>query len=617
MGKYTLRCPECAKNNKEIYVEVRGGLFNSGFFGNKKTKCANGHTIWVKSAKMTSKTCPHCGNTVVYDQSKGESATCPVCHSKLNTLNDNIKRVTIECPQCTCEHTVSLDASSMICPLCNTTIDIQREIEKTNIQKKNVVSLIKYEGDNNTFVWKHPIEDFKLGSQLIVHESQEAVLFCGGEALDVFSRADTYTLTTEKIPMLSSIYKLPSGDGTFHSEIYFINKTEQTGIKWGTREKFGVRDPETKHYFHLGANGTLSLEVSNSKKLLVKLIGTTNLFGHSNNISGDEYDGRNQGLMDSSASILNHIKTVILTKMRPIFIKAIEERNEPIFKIDSYADELANLIREKINEDLDDYGLYMPKFFINHVQTPDETDEYPDEKKRYAEAKAAQSVYTEVKTEKNLTEIERAKGEKEVLRAEIERQKSIIAASAKAEATKIKADAITEIRKERGLAENAVLRDSGTNLEHKWDYEQRMQMAKSFGQFGANGGGGLANELISAAATIGIAKNVAKSTANMTDSFVDETDKNSFKWTCLCGNSGITAKFCGECGRPKPVPKAADMWNCVCGNEGITAKFCGECGRQRPVSKDSDMWNCICGKKGITAKFCEECGRKRPESENY
>ena len=49
-----------------------------------------------------------------------------------------------------------------------------------------IVSVIKYEGDNNTFVWKHPCEDFNTGTQLIVHESQEAVFFMNGRALDTF-----------------------------------------------------------------------------------------------------------------------------------------------------------------------------------------------------------------------------------------------------------------------------------------------------------------------------------------------------------------------------------------------------------------------------------------------
>lgn len=57
----------------------------------------------------------------------------------------------------------------------------------------NIISVIKYEGDNQTFIWKHPKEDFTLGSQLIVHESQEAIFFMNGQALDLFG-AGRYTL---------------------------------------------------------------------------------------------------------------------------------------------------------------------------------------------------------------------------------------------------------------------------------------------------------------------------------------------------------------------------------------------------------------------------------------
>ena len=56
--------------------------------------------------------------------------------------------------------------------------------------------VIKYEGDNDTIIWKYPIEDFNLGSQLIVHESQEAIFFMDGQALDSFGPGK-YTLETD------------------------------------------------------------------------------------------------------------------------------------------------------------------------------------------------------------------------------------------------------------------------------------------------------------------------------------------------------------------------------------------------------------------------------------
>ena len=49
-----------------------------------------------------------------------------------------------------------------------------------------IADIIKYEGDNSTFIWKHPSEDFNSLTQLIVHESQEAIFFMNGQALDLF-----------------------------------------------------------------------------------------------------------------------------------------------------------------------------------------------------------------------------------------------------------------------------------------------------------------------------------------------------------------------------------------------------------------------------------------------
>ena len=79
-------------------------------------------------------------------------------------------------------------------------------------------------------------------------------------------------------------------------------------------------------------------------------------------------------------------------------------------------------------------------------------------------------------------------------------------------------------------------------------------------------------------------------------------------WTCACGQSGITGKFCPNCGKPKPAPApAAGSWTCSCGATA-TGKFCPECRKPRPADTG---WTCSCGavNKG---KFCAECGKPKP-----
>ena len=113
-----------------------------------------------------------------------------------------------------------------------------------------ITSVIQSEGDNSTFVWKHPCENFNTSSQLIVHESQEAILFLNGQALDLFGPG-RHTLETENIPILRRFVNLPTGGASaFHCEVYFINKTEQMAIRWGT---------DSKVYFFVGCSASWTL----------------------------------------------------------------------------------------------------------------------------------------------------------------------------------------------------------------------------------------------------------------------------------------------------------------------------------------------------------------------
>lgn len=80
-------------------------------------------------------------------------------------------------------------------------------------------------------------------------------------------------------------------------------------------------------------------------------------------------------------------------------------------------------------------------------------------------------------------------------------------------------------------------------------------------------------------------------------------------WTCSCGHTGNTGKFCSECGSPMPEPKA-EGWTCSCGkvNKG---KFCSECGAKKPVGEP--LYKCDkCGWEPEDPKnppkFCPECG---------
>ena len=138
--------------------------------------------------------------------------------------------------------------------------------------------LIKYEGDNSTFIWKYPHEDFNDMTELVVHESQEAVFFADGQAADVFGPG-RYKLYAENIPILTNLINRVSGVSVFHCEVYFINKTVHMALKWGTDSKVRFNEPTLGVPIELGASGEMNLAVSDSKKMLVKWKKNTKLVG--------------------------------------------------------------------------------------------------------------------------------------------------------------------------------------------------------------------------------------------------------------------------------------------------------------------------------------------------
>jgi membrane protease subunit (stomatin/prohibitin family) len=97
--------------------------------------------------------------------------------------------------------------------------------------------------DENTLVWRWPSDHLTLGSQLIVNQSQEAIFFKGGQALDLFGPG-THTLAADNLPLVHKIVNLPFGGKTpFTAEVYYINKHVKLDMKWGTSDPFRITDP--------------------------------------------------------------------------------------------------------------------------------------------------------------------------------------------------------------------------------------------------------------------------------------------------------------------------------------------------------------------------------------
>ena len=596
MAKFILECPSCGN-----YVQA-----SSGFFAKKKINCSCGYVIDVKTERVASRKCAKCGNEVVFDQAKGEKAKCPVCHEHINTVAQKSALVEFSCPTCSCRLSASKGASNYVCPLCDTEIDVVKAIAKEENKKSGVISVIKYEGGNDVLVWKHPMEDFNLGSQLIVHESQEAIFFKDGAALDLFT-SGRHTLTTDSIPIIEKAYNLVAGNQeVFHSEVYFINKTVQMGIKWGTDSRVRLFDPASGLHIEIGASGSFNIAVNNSRKLLVKLVGTTGEFGHLD-IIGDGV---------SSQTMTGKFKSLVMTKVKANLARAIKENNINILEIDSYIDELSVKLRDIINENLEEYGLYMPDFFITSVLTPDDDPNFMRLKQQFADK-------TLRVREEQIKEAEaQAAQSRKILEAQTEAQLKMVGAQGEAEALKIQKQAEAEAYKMQAYAEAEEMRAKGYTYGQESSRLVGMEAMKN-GIVGQGGGG--AGSVIGDVAGLGIALGAMGGVMGMTKDMMNpmmETTQQmgavvtapmqgmqGATWNCACGMANITSKFCPNCGTKKPEPPQG--WNCACGMTNVTSKFCPNCGSKKPEAEQG--WTCACGQSGIKTNFCPNCGSKKPE----
>lgn len=592
MSKFVIECPNCGK-----YAEAR-----TGFFARKKIDCACGYTINVRTDKLAGRECPHCGNMVVSDQSKGEKALCPVCHEPINTLAEQSNTVEFSCAQCGIRLRTSKAAATYTCPVCDCVNDVAERVATEKIKKDGLASIIKYEADNETLVWKHPIEDFNFGSQLIVHESQEAIFFRDGQALDLFG-AGRYTLQTQQLPLLEKIYKLPTDtEGTFHSEVYFVNLATQMGVKWGTDSKVRLFDPASGLHIEIGASGEFNIRVTDSRKLLLKVVGTTGGLGQEQLLG----IGNGKGFF----------RSMVMTQVKSYLAQTIKENAINILEIDEHLMALSTALRERINAALDEYGLTMPEFYVSRIVTPDDDPNFRRMKEQYAEQ------YLLVRQEGIRKAEAEAAADRKAVEAQTAARMKIIGAQGEAEALKIQKQAEAEAYRMQAEAEAAEMRMKGYTYQQETSRQVGLEAMKNGLGGGTNAAGALGD-----LAGLGVSLGAMGSVIGMTKDALSPMTQDAAQmgaavgaavaggWDCpACGHKNITTNFCPDCGGKKPEPKTG--WDCAqCGTKNIQSRFCPNCGAKKP--EGSNGWICPeCGTKDILSKFCPNCGARKPEEKH-
>ena len=387
-----------------------------------------------------------------------------------------------------------------------------------------ILDVIKYEGDNSTFVWKHPCEDFNTTTQLIVHESQEAIFFLNGQALDLFGPG-RHTLETQNIPLLRRIINIPTGGETaFHCEVYFINKTEQMAIRWGTDSKVQYIEPTYKFPISIGASGEMSLSVDDSRKLLVKLVGT-------------------EGVLDRQ-QLTTYFRSILMTKVKTYMAQTMRMNAINIFEIDEQLESFSADIGNRLAPDFLDYGVQLRRFYVTTIVKPDGNPQYEKFKELHFRQYA------------------------DIAEAQLQQRVGIIEQQTEAQKMVIESQAIAQKRMQEGYT---------YQQERSYDVAEKAAQNEGIGEF-SNMGIGL-GMMTGVGGAVGgmVGGAVADAFAGIATPIQPSATANKFCDQC---GAELTAgaAFCDECGAPQVPSDTCSK----CGFKFVkSGKFCPKCGAKR------------------------------------
>ena len=385
-----------------------------------------------------------------------------------------------------------------------------------------VAKIIKYEGDNTTLIWKHPCEDFNSLTQLVVHETQEALFFMNGEALDLFGPG-RYTLETENLPLIGGLLnRTTSGlHSPFHCEVYFINRACQFPVKWGTDSKVQFMEPTYGFPISIGASGEMILRAENSRKLLLKVVGT-------------------EALLDQK-KLSGFFRAFLMTKIKSYIAQFMRTNSVNIFEIDAHLAEFSQILQDQLTPDFQEYGICLDHFFVTNVVKPDGERQYESFKNLYFRQYA------------------------DIAEAKLRQQTDLIYAQTEAQKTIIASQALATKRAQEGYT---------YQQERGFDVAEKVAQNEAVGEF-TNLGVGFGTMAGVGGAVGGLVGNLMQDTVGAVAMPTPQT-------VGFCENCGAKlpagTAFCEECGTPVPAGSVCK----TCGYQFVRpGKFCPKCGTKR------------------------------------
>lgn len=214
-----------------------------------------------------------------------------------------------------------------------------------------IIDLVKWDGDSTVLAYKYPSENLSTTTQLIVNETQEAFVVHSGVYDGPFAGGH-HILDTENLPLLRGAIGMPFGKKSpFTAEVWFVNRIINMAIPWGTSDPIQLQDPKYNMMVPIRAFGQYGVQIKDSKKFLLKLVGTLKSF--------------------NSEALSKYFAGVFGTRIKQAIAEAIIDRKISVLETSMHLEEISALLQSSLEIDMYEYGIRLTNFNIRSINLPE------------------------------------------------------------------------------------------------------------------------------------------------------------------------------------------------------------------------------------------------------